>query len=263
MTPSELSRRSSYLEAEKEQAEEDLLQSARLKLRAEITILVAHDLGNQLTVIQNAAQMLHDHPELPDRNLLDLILSSSRWALSLSRQLQGLAHDDGDVARPADCNELIREQSGTLAGVLGSAVTLDFELSPMPIHAAIDHASLREVLLNLALNSRDAMTDGGVFHVSVGLSSPPEKSSMPPEPCVHITVRDTGHGMDEETRLHAFEPHFSRKEKNGSPRRGLGLVSVERTISRAKGMVLVESAPGKGARFDLYLPLARECQAAG
>jgi CheY-like chemotaxis protein len=115
-----------------------------------------------------------------------------------------------------------------------------------------DPTQLEQILLNLAINSRDAMPEGGTLIISTENADPPEEWKDPPPVCVTLVVEDTGHGMDEHTRAHVFEPFFTTKETGKGT--GLGLATVYGIVKQSGGYITVQSEPGAGATFRIYLP---------
>ena len=174
----------------------------------------------------------------------------------LTRQL--LAFGRRQLTRPIvlSLNDVIANVDEMLRPILGRGVRLETQLAPSLVAVRADPALVEEALLHLAINARDAMPEGGVLTIrteTVELVEPPAGTApMPPGRYALLSVRDTGHGMDEETRARAFEPFFTTKGIGKGT--GLGLAGVYGTVKHCGGFLFVHSAPGEGARFDIYLP---------
>lgn len=222
---------------------------------------VAHDFNNLLTVIGSCTDFILGDPTLPEqhRNDLEEVKKATNRATSLTRQL--LAFGRTQVLRPAtlDLNERLAELQPMLKRLFET--TIDIRIEPASnlwrVHA--DPTQIEQVLLNLALNSRDAMPEGGVLtfateNVLVGAdnTSPDREYIMKPGEYVSLKVRDTGVGMDAETRRKIFEPFFTTKEIGRGT--GLGLATAYGIVKQSGGYIKVASTPGNGAEFRIFLP---------
>jgi len=242
------------------QLEQQLQQSRRLESIGQLAGGVAHDFNNILTVIDGHAVQLRSHPDLPPdavESAAEIARAAGR-AATLTRQL--LAFSRRQVFRPADVdlNQAVGELLKMLQRILGEDIKLEFKpAAELPqVHA--DVAMIEQVLLNLAVNARDAMPDGGRLEVSTaslhldtaGSAEQPRK----PGRYVCVTVSDTGEGIAPENLPHVFEPFFTTKEVGQGT--GMGLATVYGIIQQHGGWIEVTSEPGAGATFRVFLPVA-------
>jgi two-component system, cell cycle sensor histidine kinase and response regulator CckA len=224
---------------------------------------VAHDFNNLLTVILAVAEQLQEGEGDPEQKI-GLIARTVRNAQDLARQRLTLGGNRIARREKLDLNALLSEQSDMLRILLGKQVELvtDFDQELWPVFADADQ--WREVVLNLAVNARDAMQDGGKLYISTtrqSLESEDAELGLTRGHYARLTVRDTGHGMTEETRQHAFKPYFSTKSR--SKNSGLGLTSVYAVVQQSGGSIRLTSAPSEGTRFDIYIPAQAEDPLAG
>jgi two-component system, cell cycle sensor histidine kinase and response regulator CckA len=223
----------------------------------------AHDFNNLLTVILAVAEQLQEGDGDPEQKI-NLIAKTVRSAQELARQRLSLGGSQEARRERLDLNTVLAEEADALGVLLGRHIDLkmDFDTRLWPVFA--DAGQWREVVLNLAMNARDAMPEGGELRISTHCqlfrSDDPELG-LPKGRYVHLVVEDTGHGMSEETRLHAFQPYYSTKSRTSNT--GLGLTSVDAVVRQSEGVIHLTSAPGEGTRFDIYIPaLAESAQSA-
>ncbi len=222
---------------------------------------VAHDFNNLLTVIASCTDFVLGDPTLPGEHRADLdeVKKATDRATSLTRQL--LAFGRTQMLRPStiDLNDQLSHLLPMLKRLFESTIEIRIETSPdlWPVRA--DATQIEQVLLNLALNSRDAMKDGGVLTFStenavVGSGQGPDDREyvMKPGDYVVLKVRDTGIGMDGETQRRVFEPFFTTKETGKGS--GLGLATAYGIVKQSGGYIKLVTALGKGAEFQIYLP---------
>ncbi len=235
----------------------------KLDLAGRISGSIAHDFNNLLTVILAVAEQLQEGEGDPEQQI-GLIAKTVRSAQELARQRLSLEGSQITRRERLDLNTVLGEQADMLGVLLGKQIDLkmDFEAELWPVFA--DAAQWREVVLNLAVNARDAMPEGGKLYISTNcelVKSDDHQLGLARGRYVHLVVRDTGHGMTEETRLHAFKPYFSTKSR--SKNSGLGLASVDAVVKQSDGSIRLTSAPGEGTRFDIFIPAeTEEAQAA-
>jgi two-component system cell cycle sensor histidine kinase/response regulator CckA len=214
----------------------------------------AHDFNNLLTVILAVAEQMQEGEGDPEQQA-ELIAKTVRNAQDLAQQRLQLSYQQQSRREQIQLNAVLSEQGDVLAAVLGREIALemDFDADLWPVFA--DAMQWREVVLNLAMNARDAMPQGGAFYVSTRralLASDDAELGLPHGRYIHLVVRDDGMGMTPETRLHAFEPYFSTKSR--AKNSGLGLASVYGVVRQSGGGIRLTSSPGEGARFDIFIP---------
>ncbi|HET8654022.1 MAG TPA: PAS domain S-box protein [Longimicrobiaceae bacterium] len=245
---------------EQKQLEERLRLAERLESVGRLAGGVAHDFNNLLTVISgNTQMMLADLPtDSPLYDDLRDIRQAAERAAALTRQLLAFSRRQMLQPRVLDLNEEVTGTGKMLRRILGEDVKLVTELTAT--HAVeVDPGQLSQVLINLAVNARDAMPVGGVLTIETRDVELGERhANLSPYPMragvyVLLSVSDTGYGMDEETLANAFEPFFSTKGNDGT---GLGLATVYGIVKQSGGYIWVESAPGEGTAFHIYLPQA-------
>ncbi|MGE0814688.1 MAG: PAS domain S-box protein [Vicinamibacterales bacterium] len=246
---------------ERRELEARVLQSQKMEVVGHLAGGIAHDFNNVLTVITSTAELaIEDSPAgSPVRDSLETIRQASLRAAGLTRQL--LAFSRRQVLRPApvDLNETVAALAPIVRRAVGEGVAVEFRPAPDPAIVVADRGSLDQVVLNLAINARDAMPDGGRLTIAIGLETidagPTHPTALAAGPYVTLTIRDTGHGMSEATKRRVFEPFFTTKEVGKGT--GLGLSVAHGIIAQSGGAIIVESAPGAGATFAIYLPAAQ------
>jgi two-component system, cell cycle sensor histidine kinase and response regulator CckA len=247
------------IEEEKRKIESQLFQSRKMEAIGRLTGGVAHDFNNILTAIRGYTDLAIRHAEPGSSLFGDLteVQSAVDRAAGLTRQLLLFSRCQPMEFEPVDVNQSIRNLLGMLRRILGEDVRVVYELSPEPLVVLADPTSVEQMLMNLVVNGRDAMPDGGTIRIRtepVSLRSA-DVRSMPdgrPGRFVRLSVSDTGSGMDASVLEHIFEPFFTTKDIGmGS---GLGLSVVYGIIQQHKGWILVDSRPGGGSDFHAYLP---------
>ena len=243
---------------ERKQLEQQLLHSQKTEELGRLAGQIAHDFNNLLTAIRSYAELLANRlpEESAERGFVGEIVQTTERATDLTRQL--LAFGRRQQLEPHDLSlaEVVVGLQAMLTRVAGDDVEVDFELEPTPlVHA--DVGQLEQVLVNLVANARDAMPAGGL--VAVGTyptrmqpGEPATRLGLPPGDYVVLAVSDTGNGMDAETKARVFEPYFTTKGRNHGT--GLGLAIVDSVVRGSGGAVELESSPGQGTRFRIFLP---------
>jgi PAS domain S-box-containing protein len=235
--------------------EEQLRQAQRMEAVGKLAGGIAHDFNNMLTVIKSYGELLAGTLGAgdPRRADLDEIRKAADHAAALTRQL--LAFSRQQVLHPAvlDTAGVVADMVRMLVPLLGERVRLRPLLPAEPMWARVDRAQLEQVLVNLAVNARDAMPDGGTLTIAV---APAERADDPggDEGWVRLEISDTGVGMDEETRARAFEPFFTTKPLGRGT--GLGLSTVYGIVMQSGGRIDIRSAPDAGTTFTILLPRA-------
>ena len=252
---------------EQERLHEDLHQSHKLEAVGRLAGGIAHDFNNILTVIANYANFISE--ELDERDTLrddaaEIIRASNR-AASLVRQLLTFSRKDVSRPRVLDFNEVIADTERLLRRTIEEDIEIGVNTMDESVYVLMDPEKFEQVLLNLGLNARDAMPNGGKLTVAASLVDFDEPAiAFLPDVAVGsyacVIVGDTGEGMDDEVKSHIFEPFFTTKGRDRGT--GLGLASVYGIVKKAGGHVGVESEKGRGSTFYVYLPLTDERPAA-
>jgi signal transduction histidine kinase/CheY-like chemotaxis protein len=237
--------------------EEQVHQSQKMESLGRLAGGVAHDYNNLLTVILTyAGTLLRGLPEPgPMATAAERLKDAAERCASLTRQLLSFSRKQVLELAVVDLNDAVRTSAEILRRLIGENIELVVETATNPCLLEGDRGQIEQVILNLALNARDAMPQGGVLQVRtarVAESAAKEAAPDAQGPHVLLEVSDTGLGMDPETRAHLFEPFFTTKELGKGT--GLGLASVYAVVKRAGGHIAVASQPGRGTSFRVYLP---------
>jgi PAS domain S-box-containing protein len=235
--------------------DEPLLQSQKLEALGRLAGGVAHDFNNLLTVILGYADLLHHYgADEHAREVAGEIQKAAERAAALTRQLLAFSRRQVLQPRVLDLNGLVRELDSMLRRLIGEDVQLTTAPHTGPLWVKADPGQLEQVLTNLVVNARDAMPKGGRLLVSTA-EVPASIDSRQRGPCgfALLTVTDSGCGMDEHILKRLFEPFFTTKEVGKGT--GLGLAMVYGVVQQSGGRIEVESEPGRGSTFRVYLPL--------
>ncbi|HDP89390.1 MAG TPA: PAS domain S-box protein [Thioalkalivibrio sp.] len=245
--------------SEQKELEAQLLHSQKMEAMGRLAGGIAHDFNNMLTAIQGNAQLLHtelaEHPQWLE--LVDDILTAARRSAELTRHL--LAFSRRQVLRPrlVNVNDVIVGLEPMLRRIIPESIIIEPDLAPdvQQIHA--DPVQIQQVVINLAVNARDAMPDGGLLTLATAnciLDGTVEAAgdSVRPGAYVMLAVSDTGIGMDEETQARVFEPFHAIGRVSGET--GLGLSAAYGIVRQTEGTIRVVSAPGAGTTFQVFLP---------
>ena len=248
---------------EKRQLEEQFRQAQKMEAIGRLAGGVAHDFNNLLTVITSCTELLVMDTEEADprRDNLDEIRKAAQGAAALTRQLLTFSRQQVIEPRLVTMEDVVRSADKILKRLIGEDIELVTRLSDAPATVKIDPGQMEQVILNLAVNARDAMPDGGKLTLetsSVELDETYSRNHWPALPgCFALlAVSDTGIGMTEETRARIFEPFFTTKEVGKGT--GLGLATVYGIIKQGGGFIWVYSERGQGTTFKIYLPLLNE-----
>jgi signal transduction histidine kinase/DNA-binding response OmpR family regulator len=239
-----------------------LRQAQKMEAIGNLAGGIAHDFNNLLTVIRGYVELMLDEVESSDlRENVEAIRDASDRAAGLTQQL--LAFSRKQVMRPraVDLNAVVDDVTKLLARVLGERVQLQIDLAKGLGMVLADPAQVEQTLMNLAINARDAMPQGGRLRIATSLAHFDASVSQDVSPGDYavLTVEDEGEGMEEATRLRVFEPFFTTKAMGKGT--GLGLATVYGIVKQTGGHIWVESKPGQGAVFRVALPLARSADA--
>ena len=237
--------------------EEQLRHSQKMEAIGRLAGGLAHDLNNILTVVATYSELLLTTDQATwEREDVKEISKAAERAAELTRKLLTFSRKQLLRADLLDVDSVISESERMLRAVVGPEVALELVITSMPWRACLDRGQLEQVIVNLAVNSRDAMPDGGRLRIATGRRLVEDSSDdIPRGEYVTLTVTDTGVGMDAQTLAHLFEPFFTTKPAGRGT--GLGLATVYGIVSQADGHIRVRSAPGDGTTFTILFPRAR------
>jgi signal transduction histidine kinase/CheY-like chemotaxis protein len=248
-------------QAEQQQLEERLRQAHKMEAVGRLAGGVAHDFNNLLTIIRGNSDLLidRDGADAFHKRCVEQIQKASGRAVAMTRQLLAFSRMQVLQPRVLDLNAVVAEMGKMLPRLIGEHIEHVFVPEPKLKLVTADPGQIEQVLMNLAVNSRDAMPGGGALtvrtaNIEMTQVDGARHGSMPPGSYVLLSVSDTGIGMDQETKTHIFEPFFTTKEVGKGT--GLGLATVYGIVKQSGGFIWVESALGKGTTFEIYLPLA-------
>ncbi len=239
--------------------EEQLRQAQKMEALGQLAGSVAHDFNNLLAVIIGYSELLSSavSAEGPSRSRVEIIRNAGERAASLTAQL--LAFSRRSVLQPkvVNLNSLVTETSRMLHRLMGEDVEHRVTLDPKLGRTRVDPGQMVQVIMNLAVNARDAMSKGGRLTIETASvvfeeGAVMEDVSLPRGRYVMLSVSDTGTGMDAETQAHLFEPFFTTKPVGKGT--GLGLATVYGIVKQSGGFIFAESESGKGTTFKVYLP---------
>jgi nitrogen-specific signal transduction histidine kinase len=245
---------------ERRRADELVVQSQRMEAVAKVAGGVAHEVNNMMTVITGFSGFLQETLDPGDTRLSDVaeIRKAAERAAGITRQLLAYSRQQVLQPRALELGRLMQSRLPMLERLVGPDIRVRWQL-----HAAVplvraDPAQLEQVLVNLALNARDAMPSGGELRVEIEPAMLQEQGAEPGRPAVpagryaRIAVTDTGAGMSPETRARAFEPFFTTKRPGEGT--GLGLATVYGIVKQSDGFIWCQSEPGRGTTFEIFLP---------
>ncbi|RAL20370.1 hypothetical protein DL240_17465 [Lujinxingia litoralis] len=243
--------------------QENLQHADKMQAMGRLAGGVAHDFNNLLTIIGSHCYIMRDLSGDPQRlsDSVDAILSASERGGKLTRQLLTFGRRHVRESKVLDLNTLLDEMRVVLESLFGTSVRLNIELDRSLHELFADRSQLEQVIMNLAINARDAMPEGGRFSLrTYNLSIDSPSSAYPREltsgPYAVLEVRDTGQGMPPEVQRQIFEPFFTTKAVGQGT--GLGLSTVYGVITQDGGHISVESSPDQGTTFTIYMPAARQ-----
>ena len=250
---------------ERRRMEHALQQAQRMDSIGQLAGGVAHDFNNILTAILGFSEiLLDDAPAGTDTRLdLEAIQKAALHGASLSRQLLAFSRRQMLDLKVLDLGQVVRDFERMIARVIGEHIRWRASSDPDLWHVKADRGQLEQVLMNLAVNARDAMPDGGTLTIETRNTTieegAPGRSQIAPGTYVRFSVRDTGSGMDADTQARIFEPFFTTKAPGRGT--GLGLATVYGIVKQIDGFVEVESEPGQGTAFHIYLPAVADSAA--
>jgi nitrogen-specific signal transduction histidine kinase/ActR/RegA family two-component response regulator len=250
-------------EAERQQLEEQLRQSQKMEALGRLAGGVAHDFNNLLTIIKGHSELLLDRISNSDPSYKsgDQIHKAADRASSLTRQL--LVFSRRQILQPKvlNLNVLVNEMDKLLQRLIREDVEYEFLPGANLKNVKADPGQIEQVLMNLTVNACDAMPEGGKLkvatrNVTADAAYVQTRPGLAPGSYVLLSTTDTGHGMDAKTQARIFEPFFTTKEVGKGT--GLGLSTVYGIVKQSGGFIWVQSAPGKGSSFEVYLPEVQE-----
>ena len=243
--------------------ENQLRHAQKMEAVGTLTGGIAHDFNNILTSIIGYGELLRMTRRLDVQweDYLDQLLASADRAANLTKNLLAFSRKQIMAPKRVDINKVIRRVEKLLSRLIGEDIELTTGLAERELAAQADIGQIEQVLVNLAVNARDAMPGGGALSLTTGTFTIDDeyvrtRQYGQPGLYVRICVSDTGTGMDEETRMRIFEPYFTTKEVGKGT--GLGLSIVYGIITQHNGYIDCDSEPGRGSTFAIYLPLAGE-----
>jgi PAS domain S-box-containing protein len=245
-------------ERARDAAHRQLRQAQKMEAIGRMAGGVAHDFNNLLSVVRVNVEAVRD--ALPGDSPLHAELVEAGEAVdratALTRQLLAVGRQQPVQLRAVDLSEAVRRSETLLRRLAGDRVRIAFQLTAVPLTVAADQGQLEQVLMNLAVNARDAMPAGGTLTIGTrrGTMHPPGGDMDTAQRWAVLSVEDTGVGMDAATRERIFEPFFTTKPPGAGT--GLGLATAFGIVQQSGGHMLVESAPGAGARFEVLLQLS-------
>jgi PAS domain S-box-containing protein len=243
----------------RKELESQLRQAQKMEAVGQLAGGIAHDFNNVLTAVLGYTRLLLKDTTLPEQARGDVaeIEQAARRAASLTQQLLAFSRKQMLQLIVLDVNEVVQGMRSLLRRLIGEHITLVATLDPKPMLVRADQGQLQQVIVNLAVNARDAMPAGGVLTIAtaavdLGPSFVVARPGSQPGPHIMLQVTDTGMGMDAETRGRVFEPFFTTKSVGKGS--GLGLATVYGIVKQSGGYIDVSSEPTRGSAFSVYLP---------
>jgi two-component system, cell cycle sensor histidine kinase and response regulator CckA len=239
--------------------EDHLRRAQKMEAIGQLAGGVAHDFTNLLMVILGHVELLQERPAL-DANVtknIEAIQKAADRAAGITQQLLAFSRKQVLQARVVELRRVVSDISTLLRQLLGSLVEFRLQLPAAPLWVSADESQLEQVVLNLVINARDAMPQGGTVTVGLdrvgsGTAAVKRHPGMPDMDYVRLKVSDTGIGMDAATQAHIFEPFFTTKELGKGT--GLGLATVYGIVKQSDGWIWVDSTLGAGTTFEILLP---------
>jgi PAS domain S-box-containing protein len=241
--------------------EEQLRQSQKMEAVGRLAGGVAHDFNNLLGIVTACTELLRSRVDSDGAEYIENIQEAAKRGASLTKQLLAFSRKQPVQTQILDLNDRLREVTKLLRPLMGDDVEIAMPPRPQSAIIEADPGQLDQVVINLAVNSRDAMPGGGKLIIETGIFDFDEEfarehATMKPGRYVMLAISDTGSGMDEATRLRIFEPFFTTKEMSKGT--GLGLATVYGIVKQNGGDIWVYSEPGRGTTFRIYFPCAEQ-----
>jgi two-component system cell cycle sensor histidine kinase/response regulator CckA len=249
--------------SERRAMEQQLRQAQKMEAVGRLAGGIAHDFNNLLGVIIGYGDLALEqaNPSSPLHQSVEQVRKAAGKASTLTRQLLAFSRQQVLEVKVLDLNMVVAEMGKMLPRLLGEDIHLEIVLCPVLGRVKADQGQIEQVIMNLAVNARDAMPEGGRLLIQTGNASARDatvlkRPPMAPGEYVMMSVTDTGMGMDPQTQAHIFEPFFTTKEVGKGT--GLGLATVYGFMKQSGGYVFVDSEPGAGSTFTIYLPKVQE-----
>jgi signal transduction histidine kinase/CheY-like chemotaxis protein len=242
---------------ELEESRRQMIQAQKMQSIGRLAGGVAHDFNNLLTAIISFTRFVMDDLGTNDPRRADLaeVLKAADSAAKLTRQLLAFSRNQATEPVLTELNSAISRFGGVLRRTLEESIHLRVVEAGVPVHAMCDPGQLDQLIMNLAVNARDAMPQGGALSIEVGRRTVEHHSQLVPGEYAMLCVSDTGCGMTPDVLSSIFEPFFTTKGEFGT---GLGLATCYGITKQARGHIDVESHPGLGSRFTILLPLVQQ-----
>lgn len=242
--------------------EREFLQAQKMEAVGRLAGSVAHDFNNTLMIIGGSAELLAQQIK-PEKNMdyIRQIQRATDMAAGIVRQLLAFSRKQIPERRVMDLNSVLSDLTKMLPRLLGEDIEVKIVSGKGPKYIWADRGYLEQVVLNLAVNARDAMPGGGILMIKTdgvevdGQNAVEGAASIPSGSYITLQITDTGIGMDANVRTHIFEPFFTTKERDKGT--GLGLSTVYGIVKQSDGHIFVDSAPGKGTTFTMFFPTAQ------
>jgi PAS domain S-box-containing protein len=241
--------------------EAQLRQAQRLEALGQMTGGIAHDFNNLLTIIIGSTELMKETEDQSLRELADLAGSAADRGAKLTSRLLAFSRQQPLEPKAVDINLLISNVDGLIRRAIGTQLEIKTVLGKNLWHVFVDRSQLENALLNLAINARDAMPNGGRLtietrNIRMDDTAVAGHADFAPGDYLLVTVSDTGTGMDNDTLTHVFEPFFTTKDVGKGS--GLGLSMVYGFVKQSRGHILIHSTLGQGTTFEIYLPKAAD-----
>jgi two-component system cell cycle sensor histidine kinase/response regulator CckA len=250
-------------ERERRSVEERLRHAQRMEAVGQLAAGIAHDFNNLLTVMLSQGELAVERPEGPTRADVETMLAAARSAAELTQSILAYGRRTVLVREVVDVHEILRGLEALLRPTLGGRFELVVDAAPNVGRVEADRTQIEQVVMNLVLNARDAMSNGGRITITLGSVVLDESHALThpgsrPGRHAKIVVTDTGSGMDAATRARVFEPFFTTKELGRGT--GLGLATVYGIVKQHEGTIWVESELGRGTTFEVFLPTTERAE---
>jgi two-component system cell cycle sensor histidine kinase/response regulator CckA len=244
---------------EQKMLELQLRKAQRMEAIGQLSGGIAHDFNNLLTVMIGHSELLESrlaHTDASSKSVSE-IKKAGNHAASLTRQLLAFSRQQVLERKVLDLNTIVNDLEKMLRRLIGEDIEMHTKLDPRLAHIKVDPGQIQQVIMNLVVNARDAMPNGGTLTIrTANVQVGSDRTVVAPGSYVVLEISDTGEGMDAETQAKVFEPFFTTKEVGKGT--GLGLSTVYGVIKQSAGYITIDSACGRGAKFTIYLPQTAE-----